>query len=56
LAKLLRSHSLEQHQQKLALETFNEKFNIVIQGSLKRAKQDQANELQQMYADLVTSA
>lgn len=52
LAKLLRSGTLKQDQYTLALTTFNDKLNIVINGSIKRDNQAQADELQQMYADL----
>jgi len=52
LAKLLRSETLNNDQHALTLTTFNEKLNIVINGSIKRDNHAQAEELQQMYADL----
>ncbi len=53
LAKLLRSNTLTKQQHEQTLKTFNEKINIVINGSIKRGKQSEADELKQMYAELL---
>lgn len=53
LAKLLRCGTLSQDHYTRALDTFNEKLNIVVNGSIKRDNHAQAEELQSMYADLM---
>ncbi len=52
LAKLLRSSSLSDHQTKLALDTFNRKYGILIKGAIKRGNQPFIAELQSLYGDL----
>jgi glycosyltransferase involved in cell wall biosynthesis len=56
LARLLRSHTLSDAQQALALSTLQDKLTIVCIGAQKRGRHEEADTLRRQYRDLLVSA
>lgn len=53
LAKLIRGHTLNTEQLALTNSVFNQKYDIMINGALKRDNTEFAEELERLYRDLV---